>query len=138
MDYLCSYDIGLEKHILAQIDEITEQTNSSSSSENTSSTPVISSQQPLMPVPAPIQTRSKAETMSGTSSMITCLETRENEVNLVRKSLDYREFEHGLAPPDPWDTPKTMQDELRELYGSFMDPQTFTSSLHSPKKQGSS
>jgi hypothetical protein len=146
---LCCYDMGLEKHILARADEITEQqtVSSSSSSETTTSTKSsVSCQQqqsppPLMPIPVPIQTRNASDTKltetTSSSSRTTTMETQEKGAHLVaRKSLDYLEFEHGLAPPDPWDTPKTMQDELRELYGSFMDPQISTSpSLHLPKKQ---
>jgi hypothetical protein len=32
------------------------------------------------------------------------------------------DFEHGLPPPAPWEVPATLQDELRELYGTGQAP----------------
>lgn len=31
------------------------------------------------------------------------------------KQLDFNEFESGLSPPNPWDQPTTIKDELQEL-----------------------
>lgn len=38
-----------------------------------------------------------------------------------RKQVNFNEFENGLAPPDPWDPPVTIKEELQELKGEALE-----------------
>jgi hypothetical protein len=95
------YNMELEKHVLRS----TETVASNKSVDYSAATMLT----PLTPVVLSETIESSQNTHSR---------------NFASEKLNYLEFEHGLAPPDPWDTPKTMHDELRELYGGFMAPDT--------------
>lgn len=55
---------------------------------------------PLKPTPAPPHKMESVETQ---------------QQQHQKKQVNFNEFENGLAPPDPWDPPITIKEELQEL-----------------------
>jgi hypothetical protein len=54
---------------------------------------------PLKPTPAPPRASASAEAQQ----------------QLMKKRVNFNDFENGLPPPDPWDPPVTIKEELEEI-----------------------
>lgn len=97
-----------EKKDTREVEHVKYQHNIDQRSEDSEETgqkapkgPSISSDtSPLWPVPASSHKSDSTET------------TQQQQ---VKKQVNFNEFENGLAPPDPWDPPITLKEELQEL-----------------------
>lgn len=65
------------------------------------SSPPKATDEPLKPTPAPIGSDKEAASPAAKPR--------------PSKQLDFNEFESGLSPPNPWDQPTTIKDDLQEL-----------------------